>query len=583
MTTNYTDVAIFCLDGDVNLYAETLRFVSWKLKREKCNIIRFGCVGTLSNCTSFNSKGAGEIASPNRDQICKRCKYAQQQVKAHEIFEVGPDDMLVDDSTTLFLDRLNELLTLKRRVSDDILRLNYGGFPICKIAFFDFSIVNKIGTESVLTDFTIERFIDGVTDLIKLLHAFERFRLAFSVTHIVYVNGNYSQNTLIREFFSRLGVICLSIEPQLTSQNILNHIMFKMNRIELHPESLYPAIVDTNCAVSFTLTDYRNIFRNFGARINGGDFNAYTSLRLEGVSDRESHNLNEFFKCHDRIHSYFLSSEDELTPHSVTHDFNGDKSGHNIGEFTSQFEFTEYLLKEASNFSAIGFVVRIHPRMAINKRNKFESEEHLKYKKFLIKNKLPQNVLVLYGDSKISSYYIINKSDLVIVSWSTIGLEALLLGVPVVSIFPGNLMYPIYSFTHHPRNNEELTQALFTVSTFGRIKDRNLIAWISSAFEGQFFATTALRVKKGHIGRVYSKIYKFLIRWKGGYEILAWMVDGVFLRKVKFNSKRLLVKKELKHSLESDTGNLSTKELIEYRKKYGNILAEYGQQLHDIL
>ncbi|MFX8327866.1 hypothetical protein ABTL71_19595, partial [Acinetobacter baumannii] len=60
------------------------------------------------------------------------------------------------------------------------------------------------------------------------------------------------------------------------------------------------------------------------------------------------------------------------------------------------------------------------------------------------------NVLALHGDCPISSYFLVSRSSLVIVSWSTVGLEALLLGRPTIALFPEKLMYPVADFNGQP-------------------------------------------------------------------------------------------------------------------------------------
>ena len=66
----------------------------------------------------------------------------------------------------------------------------------------------------------------------------------------------------------------------------------------------------------------RNTFKtlkNFGGRIIGNDFNAYTSLALDLKTINDIKNLKNFYNNYSTIHSYFLSSEDEVISHEYTH------------------------------------------------------------------------------------------------------------------------------------------------------------------------------------------------------------------------------------------------------------------------
>ncbi|OIR19132.1 hypothetical protein GALL_00110 [mine drainage metagenome] len=570
-------VAIICLDGAVSLYADTLSFVAWKLRDEGVEVIRFGCGGILETCTSINSTGKIGLSGSEKERICQRCRTAQQEVTAEDSFEVNAKDGSAEENSVRFLDELKERLVSGSRVAD-VLDMEYAGLPLCRMAFFDYSIVTKLAPDSILDASSAARFVVGVNDLIKLFHAFERFRKQYDVTHIVYVNGNYTQNTLARYIFGEKGMICLSVEPQLTSQHILNHVMLASDRLSLHPEGLHH-FDESNLSIDKSrLADTKNVLVNFGARIRGADFNAYTSLDGQAIATEEVARFEKFLETHKRITSFFLSSEDELTPHIITHGISGVANPNPLGPYRTQLEFTAYLLKEATIHPETGFVIRLHPRMAANKRDLFESQEHLRYKSLLAEISVPENVLVLYGDSKVSSYFVISESDLVVISWSTIGLEALLLGAPVISAFPCYLMYPLTMFSKQPTNQEEMEIALFSDSNFGVADDTKLLAWMGMAYEGQFFATAAPRGQGGMLGKFYRVVYR-LSKKTGMLDIIYWLVNTFLLRQLIIDFKRLLHRRENGTSSAEGFQKASDRLLTRYRNKYRQLLKEYGQRI----
>lgn len=573
-------VAIICLDGAVSLYADTLSFVAWKLQDKGVDVVRFGCNGILETCTSINSTGKIGLSGSEKERICQRCRTAQQEVISKACFEVNDQDETADDNAVRFLDEVKEKLASGSRVAD-ILDMSYAGLPLCRIAFFDYSIVTKLAPGSVLDAPSADRFVAGINDLIKLLRAFERFRKQYGVTHIVYVNGNYTQNTLARYVFGEKGVICLSVEPQLTSQHVLNHVMLAPDRLSLHPEGLFHFDVGNLSIDKNKLADTQNVLTNFGARIKGADFNAYTSLDGQYIATEEVRRFEKFLETHKRITSFFLSSEDELTPHIVTHGISEVANPNPLGPYRTQLEFTTYLLVEAASHPEVGFVIRLHPRMAANKRDHFESEEHLRYKSLLAGLNVPENVLVLYGDSKISSYFVISESDLVVISWSTIGLEALLLGVPVISAFPCYLMYPLTMLSKQPINQGEMERALFSNSNFGVTDDKKLLAWMSMAFEGQFFVTAAPRGRGGMLGKLYRVVYRISEK-TGMLDIIYWLVNAFLLRQVVIDSERLLHRKEKETSGGEDFQKASRQLLTGYRNKYQQLLGAYGLKIRRI-
>jgi len=567
-------VAIFVLDGAVDLYAETSRYLAWRLASTGARVIRFGCSGALSACTSFNSINRIDLKKSDKDIICSKCKAAQSNVGAQAVFDIASSDSTASSDEEIFLSEMRDRLQKSAQVAS-VIDMEFEGVQVVRLAFFDFAIMTKLSHFSILDENTTTRFIAGVEDQLALLKALKRFHAQEKITHVLYINGNYSQNTLVRTFFEKLCVHCVSIEPQSTTQHVLNKVFLAKDRLVLAPEGLL-AISEIDAEAAVPLRSFNEVLQTFGARIYGKDYNAYTSLQLNAETSSELARLNAFMHRFPRRHAFFLSSEDELIPHIQTHRALNNGNLFSPGDFRSQAEFTQHLLQEAGQYPEIGFVIRLHPRMAANKRDHFESEEHRKYKKLLAEVEVVDNVFVLYGDSKVSSYYVVSKSDLVITSWSTIGLEALLLGKAVISVFPTCSVFPLAAFSKQPQDKASLQAALFSKTDFGSFDDDFLIRWLAIAYEGQFFATAAPRTSNGRLGKIYQVFYRFFAR-HGLYSIIAMLVGLWPSAQVSRDDNVLLTRNvagagNTRRSLEQARNSLA-----EYRAKYLQQLATYGQ------
>lgn len=571
-------VALICLDSAVPLYADTLSFLGWKFLDNGVKTIRFGCDGLLQACTSINSTGKVNLNPIEKEKICQKCRIAQRDIISSESYTLNDIDTVENEDALNFLNLIKERLHFGGKIAD-LLDMEFDGFPLCRIAFFDFAIVTKLDAESTLDIISVKRFLAGVYDLINLIISFKRFNNESELTHIVYVNGNYSQNTLARHIFDKKGVICLSVEPQLTSQHVLSRVMLVPNRLILHPEGLHHSDVEDVLIDKKMLTYANNMLINFGARIKGLDFNAYTSLNYSSNATKEVDSFANFLQAHKKIVSYFLSSEDELTPHIITHGVPEVLNSNPLGPYRSQIEFTSYFLNESRKKPNIGFIIRVHPRMAANKRDPFEAEEHLRYKTLFDSKKLPPNVFILFGESEISSYYVISESDLVVISWSTIGLEALLLGVPTISTFPEYLMYPLTKISKQPTNRHEMECALFENSNFGIAEDTKLLKWMTLAYEAQFFTTTAPRGLGGLTGKLYSIFFR-LLKKIGKYKFFYFIMDRFFLDISKINSNQLFsVKKDYTNTINGSADRLLLHSLNHYRLKNGQLLKSYKSKI----
>jgi hypothetical protein len=217
--------------------------------------------------------------------------------------------------------------------------------------------------------------------------------------------------------------------------------------------------------------------------------------------------------------------------------------------------------------------------MSVNKRNAEEGIDHIRYKNMIAKTATAPNVLILFGDSKVSSYFIISKSNLAIVSWSTIGLEALMMGIPVVSIFPDTLMYPLAKFSCQPQNFDDLKRALFSPSEYGVADDMKLFNWVSMAHEGQFFPTLSPRGQGGQLGKVYRLVYR-LIDKLGAYNLFAHLFDIIWSRNIIFSKDTLLKKRENNYS----SKKVSCQHTIySYRTKIRKKLKKYEETLFKLV
>lgn len=504
-------IGIVSLDSAVSFYKDIQKYVSWKIGSENATVVQIGCNGSLMACTSINSQGLNALSSkPLREKTCRNCISGQNEIYSHQQINITDIRLNHIDS---FINDVTEILRGTRKLSS-VMDNYYENIPINKIAFFDFSILTKTNLETELTEQLISRFCHGVKDLLIILENLRRYS-TFNFDAIFYVNGNYSQNTVIRLFFEQKSTKCYSIEPQLTSQSALSKIRFVRSRLILESDAL------TATSIAGDGIDRKglyNLLKNFGARVDGKDFNAYTNLNLNEGSINDFSKLTSFRKKFSNVHSFFLSSEDELIPHIVTHDLATESAFFNEQNFNNQESFTKYLISKAESCKDVGFVVRLHPRMAVNKRNNFESNEHIRYKKLLNSISIPENVLIIMGDSKLSSYYLIYLSNLVIVSWSTIGIEALLMGKKVISAFPHYLMYPLHKFSKQPNNSFEMDRAIFQPSTYGTSDQLELIKWATTAYETSFFTIFARKSANSFLKKTVAIFFR-IIKFKLFYSI----------------------------------------------------------------
>jgi len=85
-------------------------------------------------------------------------------------------------------------------------------------------------------------------------------------------------------------------------------------------------------------------------------------------------------------------------------------------------------------------VLRVHPREFPNKREGVQSHHAQQLKQAF--SDLPANVVVNWPDQAISMYDLADQTDVFLNSWSSVGKEMALLGIPVVLYAPDLAFYP---------------------------------------------------------------------------------------------------------------------------------------------
>jgi hypothetical protein len=112
--------------------------------------------------------------------------------------------------------------------------------------------------------------------------------------------------------------------------------------------------------------------------------------------------------------------------------------------FADQETWLRELVQWVSKRSSLQLVVRMHPRMGVGHRHSTISSDYRKLKEAFAT--LPPNVIVLWPESKISSYTIAEFADAALISWSSMGLELARFGVPIVAAFQRIGLMPISNF-----------------------------------------------------------------------------------------------------------------------------------------
>jgi len=136
----------------------------------------------------------------------------------------------------------------------------------------------------------------------------------------------------------------------------------------------------------------------------------------------------------------YTSSLDEIMAGRMVKSAVGSSTEEPPQPFKDQIEWLQALCDFVGKRDDLQLVVRIHPREAANKRDPVNSM-HLARLKEAFQYPRP-NCLFVWPEEPISSYDLGEAADLVLTSWSTIGLEMARLGAPVLTSTNGLIPFP---------------------------------------------------------------------------------------------------------------------------------------------
>ncbi len=151
----------------------------------------------------------------------------------------------------------------------------------------------------------------------------------------------------------------------------------------------------------------------------------------------------------------FTSSQDERISGEISMKIWGEKNKV-VDVFSDQIEWLSMLRDYAFKRKNIQIIVRIHPREGIRQFG-FDSGFLLKLKKKFKKDKT--NFKIIWPDDPVSSYDLLEFTDVCLVAWSLMGQEAARLGIPVLS-YTSNMFYPNDDFIQVATTREEYEKKL---------------------------------------------------------------------------------------------------------------------------
>ena len=370
------------------------------------------------NSSSFTDK--------EKINICNQCKHKSNLLE-HEFNIKGLDIEKLSNEQEHKLKFEIDKINRKNYLNYSYKEINIGRFCMSEIILMtkkkSFDLNNKEWDDYI---FNIRNSII-IIDYLDILFHEKKYDL------LIINNGFYSVMKSALEMAKKFEIKTLDINQGRNFDKVFNSFLFSPD----NDIGAYQDILNNwHNLKNFPLTEKQMLSTTDHYNNLISESSNYTFIKSKKT--KEDLDLRALFniKKDKKIILICTSSEDEVNSYKC---FNKSVSEEKL-LFETQMDWIKNILEFSKKKQHIHFVIRVHPREYSNYSHTFVSEAFNEISKIL-ENKT-ENVSINSPDQKLSIFDIIEEVDLVLNSWSSVGKDLSLLGLPVISYGVRNLLYP---------------------------------------------------------------------------------------------------------------------------------------------
>jgi hypothetical protein len=400
------------------------------------------CGGYLKEyCTPMNANRLKEDSLKiTKSLICKSCKWKGEQsnkiLKARTLHQV--------DYITK-----NDLVNVKKIINTmdfgNWKKFEFKKIPLGRFAAYEILLNNKIKEEELNQGENLNKYKISLKNSMLTAISVEKILQRDDFDVMFVRNSLYSVNRVASWIASKKNIKVYSFQNEAVLRDTGKRLY--IYKWDYHPSQLasspeFLAILENNQNKYLKLDQMKEFVENTQKDLS---LQSYSEPLKNMKSGEIRKNLGIKNKNKNILIS--MSSGDENIAAEVAGLI--PSRGENA-LFENQNAWVNFLIDIAKEVPEINFIFRIHPREISNRRDAVLSSN---YKSLLkIFNSLPNNVFVNYPHQKISIHDIFSITDLSINFGSSTGLDAMCLGIPVLSQdedfclgYPIKLGYVIHS------------------------------------------------------------------------------------------------------------------------------------------
>lgn len=336
----------------------------------------------------------------------------------------------------------------------NLINFEYDGIPFGRLCAGDLILTKKVLDTSLLDDDSMVWYRENVETAVLSYIAVSQILAEGTFSHLLFFNA-YAPNLAAAKAAEQAGVAVrnLSVASHKSSdcRNIM--VMRGEGRVHFH-DMLEHWTVWRDCAASPDMI--RESSEDLLFRFMGRGAFAYSPQKTRTPGDQR--NALGIDGSRKLIVACTSSMDEMLSADQIMRGM-GRSFPQEPELFADQREWLAFLVDLVSGRDDLQLIVRIHPREDRNKRDSVRSA-HLDVLEELF-DKKPNNVAVVWPRDPVSSYDLMECADLILTAWSSTGLEAARLGIPVLGAFRNHVGYKLGDFIHGAETRDEYHAKIF--------------------------------------------------------------------------------------------------------------------------
>ena len=360
-------------------------------------------------------------------RICSNCAAAANAIVRSYRF---PVDALVHYLSDADFAKFEEMAT--EACVEKSLDTEYLGVKVGRVALYEFTLAHKkMSTE--LSELQWKDYHVYLVNALRTLQGFARYLESNRPEAILTFSPQYSNINSAMQYAISHGVRVLFLE----SGTNLAHRLGTMRVWDWGVHKLVnPALTYWNRSEDNLVAPYAadKVTGHFQQLLSGQHFAVFSAPYPGSSSVRQRWNITS----EQKILLMTLSSYDEAYAALLIDGFPYKKVFSDV--FRTQAEWVKATIEWVADRPDLFLVIRVHPRDFPNKRETVRSEQSFMLESLL--QSVPANVRVNWPEEGISLYELLEDTDAVLTGWSVTALEALILGIPVVTYDANLPSYP---------------------------------------------------------------------------------------------------------------------------------------------